>query len=175
MAGKRKGDDSLDNPDFFSAEEQQPTRFKEGMYIPLIGWVGRFGRKKSLYTLLMVAAHIDRREDRREVQEIRALAARTKTLRKVSASRIDEFHEEIADDLAPDRIDRLAEFTTRKLRSDDSRRRESAFMHALDILYADQTLTDTEKQFIKDLARWLNIEPERSRELVEVLKVKNAH
>jgi uncharacterized tellurite resistance protein B-like protein len=161
---------------FGPEEEEKRKPFHEGMHIPGVGWVPRIiSREKSLYAILLAAAFIDRTVDRREMEEIRALAARTKTLRRLPPDQLHTLQEKIEPKLDAKMIDKYAELATRHLRGAKSTVRDSAFMHALDILFADQMLTDTEREFIKRLARMLRIDPQHAREYIDVMMTKNAH
>jgi uncharacterized tellurite resistance protein B-like protein len=176
FGGKRdaglEGGAELFAPDI---EEKSPI-LKRGIPLPFFGRVPHIpSKKKAFYALLLIAAHIDRSVDRRELQEINALAGRTKTLRKISLSKRAELQEKIEPRLASKEIDHYAELAARRICNANQTVRASAFMHVLDILYADQMLTDAETKFIKDLAIMLQLRPTDARDYIDIIRTKNAY
>lgn len=161
----------------FEAEpEEQPTLLKRGIALPLVGRVPQIqSKQKAFYALLLIAAHIDQSVDRRELQEINALAGRTKTLRKISLAKRAELQEKIEPRLESKSIDEYVELAARRIRNEDMSVRASVFMHVLDIIYADQMLTDAETKFIKRLAILLGLQPEEARDFIDIMRTKNAH
>lgn len=169
--------DRLGKTDLFSIEDEEEVKkpWRRGVNLPGVGWVPRMSKRKSLYAILLAAASIDRDVDHRELEEIRALAERTKTLRGLSRKDLHAMQEKIEPNLVPEKIDKYVELATRAFRGGQAKRRTSTFMHALDILLADQILTQTERDFIKTLALLLRVPAKEALECVEVMMTKNAH
>ncbi len=165
IGGKRdaglEGGAELFAPDI---EEKTPV-LKRGIPLPFLGRVPHVAsKKKAFYALLLIAAHIDRSVDRRELQEINAL----------SLSKRAELQEKIEPRLVSKEIDHYAELAARRICNANETVRASAFMHVLDILYADQMLTDAETKFIKDLAIMLQLKPTDARDYIDIIRTKNA-
>lgn len=146
-----------------------------GVGLPLFGYTGAMPAQRSLYALLFCAAAIDRNLHPDEIAEVNALAVRTQTLGKASTKKLQKMHESFEKDLEDElKTLRLAEKATRFFRN-KPRRRASAFMHTLDILFADRDLTEREKLFIRQLAYFMDIPAETASEYVDILMTKNEH
>lgn len=149
---------------------------RRGTHLPLIGFVDGLSREQSLYSLLFCAAAIDRKLHADEITEVNALAVRTHTLGKVSTKKLQKMQEVIEPHLQDEvKVLKLAEKASRVYRYDSKKRAASAFMHTLDILFADRDLTEAEKNFIKRLAHFLNIPAKDASQYVDVLMTKNEH
>lgn len=167
----------LDETELFKElPDDKPKPWHQGIHIPLLGWFPRMNREKSLYAILITAAAIDSSLDDRELTEIHALAERTKTLRHLSRASLDKMHESLEKHLEDEKkVNKLAERATRRFRGASARRKASAYMHALDIMFADQQLTETEKAHIKNLAKLLRIPANEALDYVNVMMNKNAN
>ncbi|MGD9815597.1 MAG: TerB family tellurite resistance protein [Hyphomonadaceae bacterium] len=148
---------------------------RSGTSLPLIGYIDAMPKDKSLYALLFCAAAIDGRLHGDEIAEVNALAVRTTTLGNASTKALQKMQEEIEAELGDElKVMKLAEKASRAFRR-KPKRAASAFMHALDILFADRDLTDREKTFVKQLADFLQIPPAKASAYVDVLMTKNEH
>jgi len=148
---------------------------RSGTSLPLIGYIDAMAKDKSLYALLFCAAAIDGRLHADEIAEVNALAVRTTTLGKVSTKGLQKMQEAIEPELGDElKVLKLAEKASRAFRN-QPKRAASAFMHALDILFADRDLTEKEKTFVKQLADFLQIPPNKASAYVDVLMTKNEH
>jgi uncharacterized tellurite resistance protein B-like protein len=146
-----------------------------GTRLPLFGYVDGFSREQSLYALLFCAAAVDGKIHADEIAEVNALAVRTTTLGKVSTKDLQKMQEAIEPELDDHlKVLRLAEKASRAFRHNE-KRAASAFMHTLDILFADRDLTEAEKAFVKQVADFLKIPPKKASQYVDVLMTKNEH
>ncbi len=169
----------LGDIDFRTKEKDKEAEKKlvkrGGFPLLLFGYTGAMSPARSLYALLFCAAAIDRNLHPDEIAEVNALAVRTNTLGKASTKKLQAMQEEIEKELDDEiKTLRLTEKASRYFR-DKPRQGASAFMHTLDILFADRDLTEREKTFIKQLAYFMNIPPETASTYVDVLMTKNDH
>jgi len=146
-----------------------------GTQLPLIGYIDALSKEESLYSLLFCASAVDGKLHADEIAEVNALAVRTTTLGKCSTKQLQKMQEAIEPQLDEHiKVLRLAEKASRAFRNNE-KRAASAFMHTLDILFADRDLTEAEKYFIKRLAEFLKIPAKKASQYVDVLMTKNEH
>lgn len=157
-------------------KEKDDTVVKSGgTQLPLVGYIDGFSREQSLYALLFCASAVDGKLHPDEIAEVNALAVRTTTLGKVSTKQLQKMQELIEPQLHEHiKVLKLAEKASRAFRGNE-KRAASAFMHTLDILFADRDLTEAEKAFIKQLAQFLKIPGKKASQYVDVLMTKNDH
>lgn len=174
MAQSRMSEQDFRTKDRDRDEEKKLVK-RGGVNLPLFGYTGALPASHSLYALLFCAAAIDGELHADEIDEVNALAVRTQTLGKTSTKKLQKYYESFEKDLEDELSTlRLAERATRYFRS-RKKARASAFMHTLDILFADRDLTDREKLFIRQLAYFMDIPAETASEYVDVLMTKNEH
>lgn len=135
--------------------------------------------EQALLTVLTAAIAADNETDPREQKAVDAILLRSRALRKLSTDKLDllrtkvirlqGLNEGIGDHHSHRRARtrnekrwRTLEHATRKLYEKDNFK-VAAFLQALDILYADQALRDSEKTFRNELAKMLGVEGNRDR------------
>jgi hypothetical protein len=137
--------------------------------------------EEAFLTILMGAARADEVVSPEEAQELAALATRTRTLSKLTLARIAELQKHIDEKIKRDGLSDVlgAACSSVMNRSEQPElvrvRCESAFAHAVDLVFADRTVTLSEQAYIEQLARQLQIDPERARVIVSVIEIKNSY
>lgn len=156
-------------------DDAKRTVKRGGVALPFIGYLDGMSKEQSLYALLFCAAAVDGKIHPDEIAEVNALAVRTTTLGKVSAKKLQKLQEAIEESLDDStEVLRLAEKASRVFRGKPNRA-ASAFMHTLDIMFADRELTGQEKKFIKQMAHFLGVSPDKAQHYVDVIMTKNDH
>ncbi|MDZ4691511.1 hypothetical protein [Terricaulis sp.] len=170
MARRHKDTDIFAGP-----KPKKRDLWKGGIHIPGLGWFPRMSMQKSLYGVLLAAAAADGDVHNLELGEIHVLAERIKTLSSTPRMKLGKMQAQFKPHLQPKKLLEFTDLATRRLRSASEDRRASAFMHALDILFADRVLTDTERDFVKHLVHKLRIKDKTAEQCVDVMLTKNRH
>ncbi|MGE0743092.1 MAG: TerB family tellurite resistance protein [Hyphomonadaceae bacterium] len=160
---------------FSDAPPKKEKLWRRGFFVPLLGWFPRMPREKSVYGILLAAAAADGNMHRLELAEIHVLAERIRSLRNVPRAKLNKMQEQIRPHLETKKHAAFTDLATRSLRTAKKDQRASVFMHALDILFADRMLTDSEKSFIRQLGHQLYLSDEDVGAYADVMATKNLH
>jgi len=134
---------------------------------------GGMSREQSFMALLLSAVWCDQKEDRREVEELRALEKRTRTLSALSQTEVDDIKRRLHPRLVPDRINELIADACLSLRDEKAEVRLSIFAQCADIVFADRKVEKAERQFLQTLAVQLSLDEADATKLLRALKEKN--
>lgn len=161
--------------------KEHDPKFLRGLRLSL----GRMGRAEALLTILTGAVTADNETDAREQKAVDAILMRSPTLRKLSTDQLEKLATKIGkqgfkDDKGMSRTQRKANNKKRWRTLEKARRtfihqKErplSVYLQALDVLYADQTLLDSEKIFRAELAEMLDV-VEQAERFNELIAAKN--
>lgn len=168
------------SPSFFSkaaADAEKPGR----SWFNFRGETPVVSDEEAFLTILIGAARADEVISPEEAQELSALALRTRTLSKLTLARIAELQKHIDDKINRDGLEPvLASACSSILGSSEQReyikvRAESVFAHAVDLVFADRTVTLSEQAYIEQLARRLKLDPDRAKAIVALIEVKNSY
>ncbi len=138
---------------------------------------------KCLLTLLCAASLADGEVSTEEELEIEALSMRTHTLnplyREMPSQLQSNLRGELHRRLSGSEHDEPNGFdnTLRRACAGLAQRadvRESAYAHALDIVYADREMKPEERVFIDTLGTLLEIDPVKGRMIQDVMEIKNS-
>jgi uncharacterized tellurite resistance protein B-like protein len=121
----------------------------------LLQRLGRWPDEQALLTILTCAVTADRETDPKESAALDAIIFRSPTFRRLSRNALDALVVAVGKEMAKDRTAALEKATRTFMVSKD--RQGSAYMHAADILHADQNLMPSEEEFARDLAAMLGI------------------
>jgi tellurite resistance protein len=131
----------------------------------------QFSKEEGFFGILLAAAAVDGDISAAELQEIGALASRTKTLGPVTGDAFDKLQNNVLNVLKSGGV---AELFRKSAVAIPANMSESVFAHACDILFADGEIREREAQYMDVLCQALNIEVDRARAIVAVLQIKNA-
>jgi hypothetical protein len=148
----------------------------------------RFGREtpaisdeEAFLTILIGAARADEVVSPEEAQELSALALRTRTLSKLTLARIAELQKHIDDKINREGLEDVLTAACSSILGSSEQdefkrvRAESVFSHAVDLVFADRTVTLSEQAYIEQLARGLKLDADRALSIVALIEIKNSY
>ena len=136
--------------------------------------------EEAFLAILMGAARADGSVSSEEVQEISALAGRTRLLSGVASARISEIQRKVEAKFEAEEINSVLVaacqtiMTIKDAKPEDTKSRaESVLALAIDIVFADREVTDSEMDYVEQLGKLLNISEQRASEIAAVIEIKN--
>jgi hypothetical protein len=106
---------------------------------------------------------------------------RTRTLSRLTLARIAELQKHIDEKINRDGLEPVLGAACSSILGNSEQpefvrcRAESVFAHAVDLIFADRTVTMSEQAYIEQLARRLQLDPERARTIVAIVEIKNSY
>jgi tellurite resistance protein len=137
--------------------------------------------EEAFLTVLIGAARADDVVSPEEAQELSALAMRTRTLSKLTMARIAELQKHIDEKINREGLEQVLGAACASILGNSEhpeikkRRAESVFAHAVDLVFADRTVTLSEQAYLRQLARSLKMDFERAQTIAMVIEVKNSY
>lgn len=147
---------------------------------------GSMSKEVAFLTILAGAVYADNRELRQETTEVDALINRVRTLIAIPTSQRDAMRDEITPLVKDERTrhDRVRLACSGILEAERGKPPtqppcpglgRSVFAHACDVIYTDLEVTESEKTFLKDIARHLNVGPDLALQIVQIITMKNEY
>lgn len=142
--------------------------YRTGLFHSLDRW----DDARAMFTILSGAVTADNDTDPKESRTLDAIVARSRTFRRLNRNDMDKCIRTVAADIADNRLKALEKATRSFAVSVD--RKASAYMQALDVLYADQELLGSETLFALHLAEMLTLDdPFLIETYNDLMKAKN--
>ncbi|MGE0742707.1 MAG: pentapeptide repeat-containing protein [Hyphomonadaceae bacterium] len=168
---------SWDTPANLDSEDHKPR--SRGAYDTISSAFSRLtsgmSKEEAMLTILLAAAYSDRSErvTEHELAEVYGIAERSKTLRFLTRSRLQE----IIDRIQPRLRDTKHFYDTLALACSalPNEMAEAVFAQACDIIFADRMIVESEKAFLRTLAERLKIPMDRAALIVNAASVKNEY
>jgi uncharacterized tellurite resistance protein B-like protein len=131
---------------------------------------GSWTKEDAFYGILFAAAAADGEVAASESEEVIALAHRTKTLKSVSPSDLQQMHARVEEQFKRDFQAALNDACN----SIPTEVVPSIFAHATDIVFADGKVVTKEVEFLRSLAEKLKLDEATAQATINVLQAKNA-
>lgn len=144
-------------------------------------------KEQAFAILLAAAVRVDLTVQLVEIEEMLALADRTRTLSKLTEEErrkhCDMAMKSVADpnqiwDAVGNACDKLYQLDTRPNELNNPNAPDitvSVFAHACDIIFADQNVVDVEKKLLQFMAARMKINPDAAKQIVNLMQKKNMY
>ncbi len=135
--------------------------------------------EEAFLAILIGAVRADGHVNPKEAQELAALTQRTRTLAELRVGQISEMSRKIEEKIDRQTLKTVLGAACRTIlnsKGDDepSRRAESVFAHAVDLVFLDNEVNDLEIAYLEELSTQLKLDEARVKQIVSVIEVKNA-
>lgn len=124
---------------------------------------------EAFFSILAATALCDKKLASEEVEELHGLCHRLPIFVGLPTAELNAMVDRVVDRLNHDFDGSL----TIAIRSLNEEMRQSAFIHALEIIAADRVINEDEEKFVDELATKLNIDSEFIDKAAEIIGIKN--